>query len=83
MITEQKLEIFKRYQGDIDGFSRGGKNNEKNLFDEKDWSLIDSVLQDLKLVNAELCSSEYKERLISLLNDNFDKKAIELINKMV
>jgi hypothetical protein len=83
MITEQKLEIFKRYQGDIDGFSRGGKKNEKKLFDEMDWSLIDSVLQDLKLVNGELCSSEYKERLIKLLNDNFDKKAIELINKMV
>lgn len=83
MITEQKIEIYKKYQGDIDGFSRGGKKREKNLFDEKDWSLIDSVLQDLEIVNAGLCASDYKERLIRLLKDNFDKKAIELIKKMV
>lgn len=83
MITEQKIEIYKKYHGDIDGLSRGGKKQEKILFDEKDWSLIDSVLQDLEIVNKGLCSSDYKERLIGLLNENFDKKAIELIKKMV
>ncbi len=44
MITEQKIKIYRKYQGDIDGIARGGRKSEKDLFEEDDWYLIDNVL---------------------------------------
>jgi hypothetical protein len=83
MITKQKIEIYRKFQGDSDGFSRSSLTKEKDLFQKNDWSLIDSVVQDLELVKNGLCSEEYKNLLDKTLEDNFDTTAIELIKKMI
>lgn len=81
MITEQKIKIYRKYHGDIDGFSRGGRKYEKDLFENGDWSLIDNVLQDLELIKKGLCSADYKNRLENILHENFENKAIEMLKK--
>nr|WP_319401800.1 hypothetical protein [uncultured Carboxylicivirga sp.] len=81
MITEQKIKIFRKYHGDIDGFSRGGRKYEKDLFENADWLLIDNVLQDLELIKKGLCSTDYRNRLEKILNENFENKAIEILEK--
>lgn len=83
MITEQKIKIYQKYGGDIDGFSRGGRKKEKLLFENSEWSLIDSILQDLEMIKEGLCSIDFKERCEKLVHDNFDSGAIELIKKIV
>ncbi|MGQ1908810.1 hypothetical protein ACT3CE_03375 [Marinifilum sp. RC60d5] len=83
MITAEKIRVYQKYGGDIDGISRGGRNKEKELFQDKDWSLIDSVFQDSEIIKKGLCSLEYKNRFEKTLLDSFDSGAIELINKTV
>ena len=83
MIAEEKIKIYQKYGGDIDGFSRGGENNEKKLFEDNDWSLINNVFQDLEIVKKGLCSSEFKSRFEKLLNDNFESGAIEMPTKII
>ena len=51
MITRQKLKIFDKYGGDIDGLERMGSSLEKELFRNDDWSLIDNSYQDIELIN--------------------------------
>ncbi len=81
MITAEKLKIFKKYNGDADGFTRAGKKSEKELMDNQDWSLIDSVIQDLEMSKNGLCSNNFKNQITKKLNDQFDLEANELIQK--
>jgi len=83
MITKQKIEIYRKFQGDIDGFSRGGRKKDKDLIQDNDWSLIDNALQDLELVQNGLCSEDYKKRLDKILTESFDSNTIEFIKKMI
>ena len=83
MINKQKIEIFKKYGGDIDGFSRFGKKREKDIFSDEEWSVIDNVLQDLKMIKNGLCSTDYKNKTERTLNQQFDKESIDLIKKYV
>ncbi len=84
MITEQKIKIYRKYQGDIDGIARGGRKSEKDLFEEDDWYLIDNVLQDIEMINKGLCSADYKKKKIeNTVQKNFDNKAIDLLKKMI
>jgi hypothetical protein len=72
MITIEKIKIYNKFGGDIDGFSRGGKTSEENLFDDNDWSLIDEFEQDIKLISDRLVSKEYREIALIKLNENCD-----------
>ena len=55
--------------------------------DDKDWGLIDSLLQDLALVESGLISEQYKnsfEKKMSqeVLDQAIKSKLIELMRKM-
>lgn len=72
MITKNKIEIFNRYNGDIDGWARSNSNKEKLLIEDNDWYLIDSFLQDLFLVKEGLTSNEFIMNLEDKLIENCD-----------
>ena len=83
MITKQKIEIYRKYGGDGDGFVRFGQKNEKDIIEHNDWSMIDSVLQDLELIKKGLCSSNYKDKLENTMQQNFDIEAIDIIKNKI
>ena len=83
MINKQKIEIFKKYGGDIAGFSRFGKKREMDIFSDEEWSVIDNVLQDLGMIKNGLCSTDYQDKTKKTLNQKFDKESIDLIKKYV
>ena len=74
MITEKKIEIFNRYNGDIDGWVRNNSITEKLIIEDTDWYLIDSVLQDLYLVKKGVASSEFIVNLQNKLIKNCDNE---------
>ena len=43
MITEDKIKIFKRYDGDIDSRVRSGSKKEKFVMTDNDWYIIDAL----------------------------------------
>ncbi|AUC15909.1 hypothetical protein BTO06_12435 [Tenacibaculum sp. SZ-18] len=72
MLTIEKIKIYNKFGGDIDGLTRVGKSTEKNLISDNDWSLIDEFEQDIKLISDRLVSKEYREKSLIKLNENCD-----------
>ena len=68
MITIDKLKIYKSYDGDIDGWARRMNRNDERISSE-DWYLIDSLIQDLLIVQKGLASKQFAE--------NVDRKLLE------
>ena len=79
MITEDKLKMYSRYDGDIDSWARTSSRNEKTLMNDKDWFAIESLLQDLKLVRNRLASDEYKATLNKKLKGLCSMDAVEVL----
>lgn len=56
MVTLKHIEIYKTYQGDGDGFVRCATLEEKYIMNYSEWSFIDNIIQDLKLIKKGLAS---------------------------
>ena len=72
MITLRQIEIFFSYRGDGDGFVRSATSEEKAIIDYKHWHLIDSLLQDINLIEKGLISSSYLVSIERILYENCD-----------
>ena len=81
MITIEKLNIYNRYGGDVDCLQRGGNDHEKQLFANRDWSLINNFLQDIELISKKLTSEEYTKRTLEALEENCDKQSFKELTK--
>ena len=68
MITAEKLRIYQRYKGDIDGFSRVRDRHEMSLITGDDWSTIDILWQRLTLEQSVPCAASFRietQRMLS------------------
>lgn len=63
MVTENKIKVYKRYDGDIDVWARSGSKKEKSIMTDEDWYVIDGLIQDLSMVEKGLASSDFNENL--------------------
>jgi hypothetical protein len=77
MITIDKIKIFDSFRGDIDGLARAGRDSEKKLFDNNDWSLIDSFYQDIELINRRLAAPTFIDQTIAKLKDNCNDESFD------
>lgn len=83
MITKDKLDIFKKYHGDGDMFIRDANKETKNMIDYNDWSIIDSLIQDIRLVDKKLVSQDFEQRVLADIKLKVDKEAIEYLYQLV
>jgi len=83
MLTIKKIQIYNKFGGDIDGFSRGRKMSQQNLFNDNDWSLIDEFEQDIKLISDRVVSKEYREKALIKLNKNCDLETKEYFKSKI
>lgn len=72
MITQTKLEIYKRYNGDIDGRVRVGDENEKNQISDNDWFEIQNLIQKISLLKNDLTSEPYAKEIKEILRTQTD-----------
>lgn len=72
MITIDKIKIYKRFNGDVDGWARIGTTEEKSIMSDGDWFLIDGFIQDLSLVKKSLASDGFMKSITQRLNENCD-----------
>jgi len=63
MITREKLRIYEKFAGDIDGFARGSKPSEREFMTDQDWRLIGELLQGLAIVQSGLASGDFEARV--------------------
>lgn len=78
MITVEKIKIFNRYGGDIDGLARNSRSNDHNLITDNEWTLIDNFFQDIELINKRLAAQTYVEGTFVKLRDKCDRDSYEL-----
>lgn len=60
MITDEKLTIYQRYGGDIDGWVRSAVPLEKSLMTDEDWAVIGELLQRLAIVKSGRAAEAYE-----------------------
>lgn len=60
MITDEKLTIYQRYGGDIDGWVRAAVPLEKALMTDEDWAIIAEVLLRLAIVKSGRAAGTYE-----------------------
>ncbi|KAA9034563.1 hypothetical protein FW778_22260 [Ginsengibacter hankyongi] len=80
MINGEKIKIYKNYNGDIDGWAKTSKKNERAIMDDSDWYLVESLIQDIKIVKKGLGSSDYSNDVYERLNKNCD--SAETVEKL-
>ncbi|MBC7412502.1 MAG: hypothetical protein H7331_08625 [Bacteroidia bacterium] len=73
MITIEKVKIYNIYKGDVDGFGRAS-NRHRKIINHNEFSLLEGLIQDIKLIEKGLASENY----ISHVN----KKLLESCNDM-
>jgi hypothetical protein len=76
MITIEKLNIFRKYQGDGDAFIRAGKKKEQSVMDYSDWRMIDEFIQGISLIKNELASERFEESLTTKLKDYCENQSV-------
>ncbi|MFY7665155.1 hypothetical protein [Flavobacterium sp.] len=76
MITLRKVKIFQKFNGDIDHFARIGKTHDKEEISDRDWLLIESLLQDLELVANGLAADTFIKRLDERIKENLESEVV-------
>ena len=83
MITQAKIKIYQKYNGDIDFFARTGLKHEKAIIVDSDWYIIDSLIQDIFLVEKGICSEEFVNNLNAKLKEYCDNnESIKMLEKI-
>lgn len=79
MLTIDKLKMYRRFNGDIDGFARSKVDDRSGITDE-DWRVIDELRQALFLVRSGQAASEFaaslEQRLSSVAADDATRQAL-------
>ncbi|GAB4043109.1 hypothetical protein GCM10028810_04250 [Spirosoma litoris] len=60
MLNSKKIELFRRYKGNLDNWSRGPSKRERAVLSDSEWYLISNIAQDLFIIEGGLCSEQYK-----------------------
>jgi hypothetical protein len=87
MISNEKLTVFERYGGDIDGWVRVGTPAEKALMTDEDWAAIAELLQRLATVKSGHAAESYQaetRRLVAAatVDENVAKRLIEYAKRL-
>lgn len=81
MITGRQIEIYKKYNGDIDSFARIASAREKLDMNDEQWLLIERLIEDSTIVQNGKASEEFKLAFESRMNRLDEMTQIE-INKL-
>ena len=58
MLTESKVQTYKRFNGDIDGWASVTRKSENDLT-ETEWVQLDQLIQKLTICKRGLGSTEF------------------------
>ena len=67
MLTLDKLNIYRRFDGDLDGWARIASGHDASGITDADWHLIEDLRQGLGLIAAGQASQTFAASLESRL----------------
>ncbi len=59
MLTPEKLKIYRRFGGDVDGWARSHGRGDTSGMTDDDWYLIDELRQGLSIVSSGQASEDF------------------------
>ena len=65
MLTVPKLAVLIKYRWDAHLFKKRASAQEKELLADIDWDDLGEVLQNLKLYQRKLVSTEYAQKILT------------------
>lgn len=74
MVTQDKIKIYKRYNGDIDSWARSGSKKEKLIMNDNDWYIIEGLIQNLSLVKKGMASLIFSNDLNNKIKESCDSE---------
>ena len=82
MITKEKIEIFKRYGGDSDGWALVGDAQEQQIMADSDWSDIEELRHRLWL--HEPVSEDFVTQTQKLITERVrDESTAEALRRLI
>ena len=83
MITANKITIYEKFNGDIDGWARSGTKEQHEIINDGEWFLIDELVQDVRLIKNNLASSDFQKKIYKKLRENCDNlETIKYLEKI-
>ena len=83
MLTLDKLDVYRRFGGDIDAWARTCGSGDPSGMTDEDWFLIDELRQALAMVASGLASPEFsasvERRLVASTVDEQTRRALRAI----
>lgn len=59
MLTQEKLQTYRRFGGDIDGYARSHRRGDTSEITDSDWQLIDELRGALFMIASGKASPEF------------------------
>ena len=85
MLTLEKLKIYRRFGGDIDGWARASSPGETSGMTDEDWSLIDELRQGMSIVSSGQASEDFaksvERRLLASAADEWVRQELRELVK--
>lgn len=72
MITSDKLNIYIKYDGNIDMFARVGYKRHPNVIEDKEWYIIDELVSRVSNIKSGSASEHYINETDKKIKDNLD-----------
>lgn len=74
MITIAKLKEYEEYRGYFDGFYIQKVKPGKNATSDNEWYLINTLIQDVRMVQNGLAAKQFTDSLNDRLKENCDSE---------
>ncbi len=75
MLSTEKINIYKKHSGNIDSWARLYENKyERKAMNDDDWGVIDSFIQDIQLIEREMASKNYEEKVLNRIKKLCDSQ---------
>ena len=83
LITEKRLKIYLKHDGDTDMFEYNATEQEMDELYGEVWKQIESFIQDINLIKKGLVSKDYENRVNEKINNLCDSvNTIELLHEI-
>jgi hypothetical protein len=84
VITKEKLDIFRRYGGDPDGWALRRDPHEQAAMSDADWSNIEQLRHRLWLQQHENVSEDFVAETEKLITERVrDESAVEALRRLI
>lgn len=83
MLTLDKLKVYQRFAGDLDGWAHTTGGSDASGMRDADWFLIEELRQGLALVAAgqatQAFASALEQRLLDAADDDATRQALRAL----